>query len=106
MSAVHHPDLSKLLNLLAIDNNLLKAELLDLNGNNTLVITAITDRSRLAGFARVQDPLSGLNGNAAGAMQHTYQGFGGETSKGKRVRTEAGDEDLDALLQVKTARER
>eukprot|EP00878_Enallax_costatus_P024456 GHUV01026097.1.p1 GENE.GHUV01026097.1~~GHUV01026097.1.p1 ORF type:complete len:534 (+),score=88.75 GHUV01026097.1:238-1839(+) len=105
MSALHHPDLSRLLYFLAIDNHLLTAELLDLNGNNTLVITAM-DRSALAGFARVQDPLAGLNGNAAGAMQHTYEGFEGYNSRGKRVRTEAGTEDLDSLLQVKTARER
>lgn len=105
MTQLHHPCLSRLISLLSLNHKLLTAELLDLNGNNTLVITTV-DRQGLAAHARVQDPLAGLNGNAAGAMQNAYQGFEGDLQRGRPMQIDADGQDLDELLQAKTARER
>lgn len=105
MRQLHHPCLSRLVSFLRVDRRAITTEVLDLNGSNTLLVTAI-DRPLLASCAGVPDPLAGVSGNAAGAVQNVYQGFEGDLPRAKRPRVQEDDGNLDNLLQTKTARER
>eukprot|EP00775_Hariotina_reticulata_P011796 gene11796-11941_t len=105
MVQLHQPCLTRLLARMVLQQQVLEASTLDLNGNPLLFITSM-NRAALSGASGVVDPLAAAASPEGNGTEQQQEGSSEGLPPGKRQRVVGDADNINQLLQFKTVKER